>query len=189
MKSLQIFRDTEYMDGHFIRTPRNAQTLNYDTLGDAYNQDVSSPQYEYQGTIAKPPQQQQQQHEEQQQQQQQQRVHIEPLTMQRSEVDRDLLLAIQLQDEENDRANQRTRSINPLSNSFWTGNPSDAPTSHSKAQILQHKALAQASQNKTQRRTSVQGGGAGQSNSNSNSNRRAASSAPEEESSSPCLIC
>lgn len=172
------------MDGHFIRTPRHAQTLNYDPPGDAYNQDVSSPQYEYQGTIAQPPQQQQQQHEEQQQQQQQ--AHIEPLTMQRSEVDRDLLLAIQLQDEENNRANQRTRSINPLSNSFWTGN-SDAPSSHSKAQILQHRALAQASQNKTQRRTSVQGGGAGQSN--SNNNRRAASSAPEEESSSPCLIC
>jgi hypothetical protein len=174
------------MDGHFIRTPRHTQALNYHPPDDIYNQDVSSPQYEYQGTIALPPQ------DQQQQQQQQQRTYTEPVSMQRSEVDRDLLLAIQLQDEENERANQRTRSINPLSNAFWNGK-SDAPSSHSKAQILQHRALAQASQNKAQRRPSVQGdgqgGGAGQGNSSSNSNRRTGNSAPEEESSSPCLIC
>ena len=165
------------MDGHFIRTPRDTQALSY------HDQDVSSPHYVYQGTIALPPQDQQQPlQQQQQQQQQQQRAHTEPLAMQRSEVDRDLLLAIQLQDEENERANQRTRSSNPLSNSFWSGN-SDTSASHSKAQILQHRALTQASQSKAQRRPSAQGGGSGQGN------RRAGASPPEEESNSPCLIC
>ena len=165
-------RDTEYVDANFIRTPRHTQALSFHPADDVYDPNASFS-YEYQGTVALPPQQQQ--------------AHTEVSTMQMPNVDRDLLLAIQLQDEEDDRSAQRTRTTKPVVNSFWNGNSDASTTQPSKAQILQHRALAQASQNIALRRPHAQGGGSGLDN--NNSNRRTASVPSEEESTSPCLIC